>query len=263
MSTDDPGELLVEAAGKAAGELANSEIAKALFLPPALGVGQTLGVLSDIIHFYTSKTAEQFCTKWATARKGKPALAEAEVQRILPLLALATTQSDEELQQRFVKLLEASLSAPKGVLPSFGQTLSQLSPEEARFLDRLWKHVSQPLDFTPTFPFGQLPVDYSRLIESYEPSIQIRIDAERVIVPLEAQDDFTQNQEALRQADLMIDDYQRLGLLAQKQIVVDDTGFEMLGGNIVPSQRKRTVLKTEYHFTQYGVAFMQAVTPDM
>ena len=136
----------------AAGEIVkgalDSELVKDLLGPMAQNLGLIMGKISDIARFYAEDNLGKIFKKWAGQRKGKP-LDAAAFRRVLPLLRDAAMQSDDELQERWASLLENVATTANGVLPSFGQTLSQLTPAEARYLDRVWEHVSAPRVTTP------------------------------------------------------------------------------------------------------------------
>lgn len=75
----------------------------------------------------------------------------ADFECVMPLLPAASMQSAGELQDLRAALFESAATADVDYLPSFGQTLSQLTAEEAKFLDRLWKFVTQPRpDLSPS-----------------------------------------------------------------------------------------------------------------
>jgi hypothetical protein len=107
-------------------------------------LGEKLGVLGatfgDVMCFYGNQTLERVCTEWARQRHDKPLTIE-EFNRARPLFLLASFQGEDELQERWAALLESVVSCPADVLPSFGQTLSQLTTEEALFLGRIHETV--------------------------------------------------------------------------------------------------------------------------
>jgi Abortive infection alpha len=118
-----------------------SDAGKKLLAPLAEQLGIALGDLGNIYRFYQGECLEKIFTKWAASRGDKPALNQEEWRKVMPLLQLASVQGDEELQTRWAALLEHTVTTNNGFLPSFGQTLAQLTSDEAKFLDRLFNAV--------------------------------------------------------------------------------------------------------------------------
>jgi hypothetical protein len=56
----------------------------------------------------------------------------------LPMLDAASIESDEDLHTKWSALLANAASSPDKVHPSFIEILKQLTPDDARFLDRLY-----------------------------------------------------------------------------------------------------------------------------
>ena len=113
----------------------DAEPIKNLFSPITKEIGESLGDLGGIVRFYSHRNLEAIFTKWAESRRTP--IASKDFERVMQLLPLAASVTDEELQSRWATLLESAVVTKKGFLPSFGRTLSELTPEEARFLDRL------------------------------------------------------------------------------------------------------------------------------
>jgi len=61
---------------------------------------------------------------------------------LFPILDAATLNEDEDLHERWTALLVNAATPNKQVLPSFSEILKQLTPEEARFLDRAYDEVT-------------------------------------------------------------------------------------------------------------------------
>jgi hypothetical protein len=158
------------AAGEIVREALNSELVKDSLRPTAQNFGQIFGLISDIARFYFEDNLPKIFKKWARQRKGKP-LDEEAIRRVLPLLRDAAMQSDDELQERWASLLESVATGANGVLPSFGQTLSQLTPAEARYLDRIWERVSAPTDYCSGKREGRDELSFFTLVDIYNPKL--------------------------------------------------------------------------------------------
>src|ERR1022692_354602 len=109
-----------------------TEAGKKLVTPVAEQLGLALGDLAGIYRYYQNENLGKVFTKWAEARGEKPPLTQDDIRKVLPLLRLAADQSDDDLQARWAALLEHTVTSETGSLPSFGQTLSQLTAEEAK-----------------------------------------------------------------------------------------------------------------------------------
>jgi hypothetical protein len=69
---------------------------------------------------------------------------------LFPILEAASLQDDEELYNRWIALLTNFASDhDSSLLPSFPETLRQLTPEEARFLDKAYDDVEDAHRETP------------------------------------------------------------------------------------------------------------------
>jgi hypothetical protein len=169
-------------------------------------------------------------------------------------------QSDEELQARWAALLENTVTATEGVLPSFGQTLSELTSEEAKYLDRLWALVSQPTDYLSEHRVGRDPFDYATLIKVYDPLLKVISPAEREVFKDKMTAEQLKDYDRLTQVELVIQDLERLGIISHEPIVEPDRYIES-GPNKIPAGRSQAILRSRYSFTQYGVSFIRAVTP--
>jgi hypothetical protein len=124
---------------KAISSVINNEQVKNLLSPVTKQIGQ------DIVEFYRLATADNFDkirARFSRKRSGKPPLTAEGFNRIVPLLQSASVQSDEILQDRWANLTDSAIDEVDGYMPSVGQTLSEISAEEAQYLDRLWKFFS-------------------------------------------------------------------------------------------------------------------------
>src|SRR5689334_2186867 len=140
--------LAPTAAGITAVLGANTEAGKRMLSPIADEVGKSLAIFGEIFRFYQTENLGKIFTKWAAYRNDRPISPE-DFRKAIPLMQPASMQSDDELQARWAALLESTISSDEGTLPSFAQTLSQLSPEEARFLDRLHVAIISPSRYPP------------------------------------------------------------------------------------------------------------------
>lgn len=243
-------------AGAAA--IVNSDVGKALMLPLAQQLGLALG---DLGAFYRDQQKEYLArlgAKWAPLRSNKPPLTLENLRRIMPLLQLASVQGNEELQAKWAALLENTVTGVAGILPSFGQTLSQLTSEEAQFLDRIFTFVSQPTGYLSEHRPGMAPLDSVRLINIYDPSINTGINhAEREAFKDRMSEEQLRNYDKLTQAELVIQDLERLGIITQEQRAEPN---RYLGPDTIKIPAGRSaVFRREYSLTQYGMSFIQAV----
>jgi hypothetical protein len=238
------------------------EPVKDLLSPSSKEIGELLGTVANLGRFYMTQNLERIFTQWAQFRHGR-SLGEHEFKKVMPLLPLASMVSDEELQKRWALLMEDA-ATNEGCLPSFGQTLAQLTAEEVHYLDRLWKFVSARtddfLDLVMIEPHRQ-PLPYSTLVMTFDPAINPGVNAAEMKV---FSDRLTEAQKAnferLRRAGLLIDDLIRLGIIVEEQMAEPERFLPLYGDKKIPFERSQTVLRSQYSFSQYGVSFMCAVT---
>ncbi len=240
-----------------------TEAGKKLVTPLAEKLGLALGDLAGIYHFYQNDNLGRIFTKWGESRKDKPPLTDQDIRKVLPLIPMASVQSDDDLQARWAALLESSVSAPRNTLPSFGLTLSQLTADEARFLDRLWTAVLAPRPTDVETRSGNETFDYKLMAEAFEPDFldslphwSLRRNQNYTLTAdqLEAVD-----KEA--RLDLMIQDLMRLGILntsselkpSKKQVV----RFQQYAVELPTSDPE---LDEHTYFTPYGRNFIRAVS---
>lgn len=236
-----------------------SEQGKNLLSPVTSEVGEFLGTVASLARFYITDNLERIFTKWANARNGRPLDPEG-VKKIMPLLPVASMVSDAELQEKWVALLETTVTDPD-CLPSFGETLSQLSVEEVQYLDRLWKAILNSSKYLYTYEFGRATLDYVGLIENFDPSINAGLSPSEYHTFKEQLSEAQQtNYKRLTHAKVVIDDLIRIGILAETQVAEPDR-YVNFGEGKIPIEQSQTVLRSQYSFSRYGVMFMQAVTP--
>lgn len=253
----DPTELAGEVAEKAL----ESEPVRNLLGPVTQNIGLILGQISDIARFYTEQNLLSIFKTWATQRKGEPLESE-EFKRVLPLLRDAAMQSDDELQERWASLLENVANAAEGVLPSFGQTLSQITSAEARYLDRVWTYVTAPKSYNSGKRQGRNELSYSNLLDIYNPKMQAPSPPEVLVY----RDSMSHEQLAafdeMTNFELMLHDLERLSLLEKTPDYVPGvvSRYE-IGGELVSIPSERSGITTSYALTQYGVNFILAVRP--
>jgi hypothetical protein len=250
---DDPNEVLATAT-----KLLETEPVKNLLSPVTQEVGELLGTVANCVRFYMTGNLEKICTKWARLRQSGRAIDVEEIKKVMPLLPSAAMVTDDELQEKWAILME-STATEKDCLPSFGQTLLQLTAEEVRFLNRLWEIVSEPTGLLPRY-IPTAPLSRVTLLTTFDPGIDTGVNsAEREIF----KDQFTEAQKAnfvrLDRAVLVIDDVVRLGIIS-KDMTAEPDRFVQFGDRTVPVEGSKTVLRFQYSFTQYGISFMQAVT---
>jgi len=232
-----------------------TDVGKKLVTPLAEQLGLSLGDIGEFYRSCQSVVLAKILTKWGAARGSKPPLRQEDLLKVMPLLQLASVQSDEELQARWAALLESTVTATDAVLPSFGQTLSQLSAEEAKFLDRLFIFVTQPTGNLSEHRMGRDPFDYATLVRVYDPRLTAMNPAERQVFKDAMTKEQLENYDKLTQAELVIQDLERLGIITHEQMAEEH--LHIAAGTPLA----QTTLRSEYSFTQYGVSFVRAVTP--
>ena len=250
----------------ALGKALSSEPVKELIGPAAHEAGIFFGDVANMFRFYATENLEKTGSRWARNREqeklGKGQVLDAEeFRRVMPLLTAASMVADDELQERWAALLESAASAEPDYLPSFGQTLSQLTADEARYLDRLWEFVSQPLDYLSDRPPGMQPLTDFRLFQIYDPTIGPSVNAaERQLSKDKLSAEQIEMYERFMHAKLVIDDLVRLGILDQTQKAEPEATYN-IGGASVGIRGSRTFLVPEYSLSHYGISFIHAVSP--
>lgn len=130
-SQDLAKDLVTDTISKTAAQVLETTIAKTLLEPVSTEIGQLMGDIANMTRFYVNRNSASIFTVWA-GQRGTP-VQEDDFGRVLPLLPTASLVSDQELQELWGKLLESFCSEEDLVLPSFGQTLAQLTSSEAKF----------------------------------------------------------------------------------------------------------------------------------
>lgn len=250
---------------KAAGEVVkgalNSELGMDLLGPSAQNFGLIFGQISDIARFYIEDNLTKIFKKWASQRKRRLLDAEA-FRRVLPLLRDAAMQSDDELQERWASLLENVAAAADGVLPSFGQVLSQLTPAEARYLDRIWERVSAPRDYNSGKRKGRDELSFFNLVDIYNPIMRAPSPAEMYVYRDRMSAEQIAAFDEMTNFELILHDLERLNLLEKKtEYIPGRMMYVETDIAEVPAGHSEGGTKTMYALTQYGVSFILAVRP--
>jgi len=238
------------------------EAGKKLVAPVAEQLGLALADLAEIYRYYQNENLDKIFKLWAAAREGKPPLTEEEVKRVVPLLQYASVQSDDELQDRWATLLESTVSEPDGILPSFGQVLSQLSGEEAKFLDRIYAAAMVAPTYVVEHHPGMAPFDRMSLINVFDPSIQTGMNpVELQVFDAQMTKEQKRNYARLLHAELIIRDLVRLCILTESQ---EGDVNEFIPSDIAPAgpfEATPVHMRTEYRLSHYGLALIRAVSP--
>jgi hypothetical protein len=257
----DPTEVVGEIVEKAL----DSEPVRNLLGPLTKDIGLILGLFSDLARFYTEQNLLSIFAKWAAQRKGAPLDSEG-FKRVLPLLRDAAMQSDDELQERWASLLENVANETKGVLPSFGQTLSQITSAEARYLDRIWKCVTTPKPYKPYNSGkrrGRNELSYTDLIDIYRPKLRAPSPAEMNAFRDRMSSEQLAAFDEMTSFELILHDLERLSLLEKEvEYVSGDVRKYEIGEELVSIPSEHSGMKTSYALTQYGVNFILAVRPN-
>lgn len=272
MSEDNPvsilGEVISDSVSNSIAKVLDSEQAKNLFSPAAAELGAAFAALASVFRFQTEEVLKKVFTKWAKQRgPDRPPLTPEEVLTAMPLLRLAATENDDDLQTRWAALLESSVIQPSDVLPSFGHTLSQLSSDSAKYLERFWQFAESQAARNVRIRFAwNVPLELYKMVELYDPEIhtgwneaqRIRLHVRGDTAALEA---FYRNAAKMRHAELIVDDLERLRLIAQQYKAVPDRALKLPDGTLIPAGKSLPGLQSKYALTRYGVAFIKAITP--
>jgi len=269
----DPVTVAKEFVGPATGAAALfTDAGKKLITPLLENLGLALGDVGDIHRFYQRENLAKIFKKWAEARNQKP-VTEEEIKKVLSLLRLASEQADDDLQERWAALMEHTATSTDGVLPSFGQTLSQLTSGEAKFLDRLFEVVMTPKPYNSIHPDGREPLERYSLVQVYDPSINFGVSwPERRLFYDQFTPEQVDNLAKMDQAELVFADVVRLGLVEEKVVIADEylTIPRHFHGHLVDSDiagrhialhQDKSRLERQYALTPYGLSFIRAVAP--
>jgi hypothetical protein len=226
----------------------HTEVAKKLFGPLAEQLGLSLGDVGGIYREFQNRNLAKIFGKVGIAREHKPSITQNEFQRIVPLLQLASVQGEEELQKRWAVLLDSTISDPRGMLPSFGQTLSQINADEAQFLDRLFVAASAITESNMMVGHQPGEMIYDDLISVYDPALSRPPSYPFIEGP------YVDNRdpELMAHADLLIDDLVRLGIIGVRVDAVSSGGDDDLTD---------TTTFNWYSVSAYGRQFIKAVSP--
>jgi hypothetical protein len=259
MSNDeiDPNEVV----GEIATRVLDSKPVMNLLGPLTKNLGLILGDFSGITQFYIRENLGKIFKKWEAHRKGGPLDAE-QFKRVLPLLREASMQSNDELQERWVSLLENVANDAKGVLPSFGQTLSQITSAEARYLDRIWERVTAPNPYNSGKRQGRDELSYVNLVDIYHPKLHAPSPAEMFVYRNHMSPEQLAAFDEMTDFELILHDLERLSLLEKvvKYVSGNATKYK-LGGEVISVPSESSGMTTNYALTQYGVNFILAVRP--
>jgi len=263
---DDPEELAKEMitgmVSETAAKVLESKVVINLLNPVAVEVGQFLGDIAGMVRFYATDNMARIFTRWAKIREGKPPLKPEEFKRVIPMLQMASVQSDDELQERWASLLENVANDANGVLPSFGQTLAQITSAEARYLDRIWERVTAPKNYNSGKRKGRDELSYSNLIDIYDPKLRAPSPAEMRVYRDRMSPEQLKAFDEMTNFELTLHDLERLSLLEKSvKFVSGDPRHYEFGGERITIPSEDSGMKTSYALTQYGVNFILAVQP--
>ncbi|HEU5408673.1 MAG TPA: hypothetical protein VFU48_12955 [Nitrospira sp.] len=259
--TSDPTELISEATKVLAEPVSN------VLSPPTKEMGELLGTIANLCRFYATENLARIFTKWAEYRRGERPLNGDDFRKVMPLLPAASMVTDEELQARWVRLMESAITND-GHSPAFGQTLSQLSVEDVRMLDRLWASVLVPSNAVTAYTPPMRPLSFTDLVRAFDAKIETNVNHAVLQVYQQRNrwsEEQQQNYERLQQANLIIDNVVRLGILRMDQKIRESdryVGLDALdeGRREVKIKAGAIKVRTDYSFASYGVSFMEAVT---
>lgn len=117
-----------------------TDVLNKLLGPAASEIGLSWG---DSLRVWRLKRAVRlFGDVRRTASKANLDLKPVAPRLLFPILDAATLNENEDLHTRWVALLTNAATTDNEVLPSYSEILKQLTPEEARFLDRAYDEVT-------------------------------------------------------------------------------------------------------------------------
>jgi hypothetical protein len=244
----DEGDLIVKGL--------ETEPVKNLLGPVTKELGLIGDDLASIVRFYINLNLQKVFKLWAKSRKNKPLPSDTDFGNLLPLIQLASLQSDEELQARWAALLENAVVSDNGVLPSFGQTLSQLTAQEARYIDRLYAHVRKKmLRSGGSVEMRNIDIGRERELHGvYDERLSVMSWAEALTL-----------KRKIDEAHLAADDLLRLGIIARRHEVarmhISERDLRSLSS--LSTKIQDTELELIYSFTEYGLNFVRAVSPSL
>lgn len=133
--------------------------------PAAERIGLSLFRVVDSFTTYQEENLRSVLAKWAARRNGSQ-LSDEELRKATPLLPLAAKEDNDDLQTRWAALLESAATSAKGQHLAFGQTLSQLSSEQAKFLENVYDCTPSESRFPSGFSFSRLHFQNPALTET-------------------------------------------------------------------------------------------------
>jgi hypothetical protein len=138
-------------------------------------------------------------------------------------------------------------------MPSFASTLSVLTSEEVKFLDKLYDIGMKPPEYNP-YPPGIVPMSDESLIRAFDPSINPGVHAVEVkLYGARMSAEQHANYKKLLHCRMVIEDLVGLKIIGvtEKHALVEDrvNGGKDVGKSI------------NYALSHYGVAFIRAVSP--
>ena len=235
----------------------NNEQVKNILSPTTKAIGENL---KDFYNATIGENMHQVFDRLRERRRGKRPATHEDFKVIIPLLQGASVQSDSTLQDRWANLMDSAIDQTEGYLPSFAQTLSEMSADEAHYLDRLWAFFSQPLDINTGLPFAMWPVEHWKLVEVYDPNFRINFNhAEYWLYKDKMGDEDKATYAKLNHIELVIQDLIRLGIISRTE-KAEAKDHYLPGQTPMPMKGSETILKTEYALTHYGVSFIRAVS---
>jgi hypothetical protein len=86
----------------------------------------------------------------------------------LPFIDAASAEDDDSLQEMWAALLVTAMLSPSAVPPSFVETLKQMTPGEARYIDKIYDERTNP-NIAHRLPINfQLSLGNNLYVETYE-----------------------------------------------------------------------------------------------
>jgi hypothetical protein len=230
-------DVVTGAISETAAKVLDSDISKALLFPVASETGLLLAEITNAVRFYATENLERLFPKWARHRE-KP-LTEQEFRRVMPLLQTASMESDDDMQERWARLLESVAIGRNSVLPSFGQCLAHMTPKEAGFLDRLWEEYFR---FKGTQTQEWFPIE--GLIDQYLSSLTLSEKDRDALDAPEVNGEKQQRADELAdEGHVAVDDLVRSGILRRD-----------FYNDVSPDE-----ISESYQLTMYGRRFMNSV----
>lgn len=235
----------------------NSEVGKELSLPASHEFGALFGEIASVIRFYGTENLKSIFTKWSRSRHPGKVIEATEFKRVMPLLSTASMESNDELQDRWAALLETAASGDKDYLPSYGQTLSQLTVQEARLLSAVWAWITNP-EVERLLRSPRQLFTARQILSIFQPDINPNLmfyrghreDMSPELISLIERAD---------EVEHIIDDLVRLGIFE----VIRETGpseYVRIKDYKIPTINNHPKVTVTYRLTLYGQKFIRAVT---